>query len=55
MSAVTTLNGVKMIALAYHEKSDNGKKEKSKKADFLSYFLVTDCVTTLAGIPAENK
>ena len=28
-----------MIALAYRGKIDNGKKENSKKANFLSYFL----------------
>ena len=44
-----------MIALAYREKSDNGKKAKSKKANFLRYFLETDCVTTLPGIPTEKK
>ena len=55
MAAVTNLDVVKMIALAYREKYDNGKKEKSKKANFLRYFLATDCVTTLSGIPAENN
>ena len=38
MSAVTTLDVVKMIALAYREKSDNGKKSKANKSNFLSYF-----------------
>ena len=51
MSDVTTLNGVKMVALAYSVKSDNNKQTKAKKANFLSYFLATDCVTTLPGIP----
>ena len=55
VAAVTTLNGVKMIVLAYCAKYDNGKKAKSKKANFLSYFLVTDCVTTLPGIPEDMK
>ena len=55
MSAVTTLNGVKMIALAYHEKSDNGKKEKANKSNFLFYFLATECVTTLTGMHAERN
>ena len=44
-----------MIALAYHEKYDNRKKAKSKKANFISYLLATDCVTTLPGIPEEKK
>ena len=51
VAAVTNIDGVNMIALAYHEKSDNGKKAKAKKANFLSSFLATDCVTTLPGIP----
>ena len=55
VAAVTNIDGVNMIALAYHEKSDNGKKAKAKKANFLSYFLATDCVTTLPGIPEEKK
>ena len=55
MPAVTTPGGVKMIALAYRAKSYNGKKAKAKKANFLGYFLATDCVTTLPGIPVENK
>ena len=44
-----------MIALAYRAKSENGKKGKAKKANFLSYFLARDCVTTLPGIPEKNK
>ena len=55
MAVVTNLNGVKMIALACREKYDNGKKAKAKKANFLSYFLATECVTTLLGIPSEKK
>ena len=55
MAVVTNLNEVKMIALACREKYDNGKKAKAKKANFLSYFLATDCVTKLSGIPSENK
>ena len=55
MAVVTNLNEVKMIALAYCEKYDNSKKAKAKKANFLSYFLATECVTTLLGIPAEKK
>ena len=51
MAAVTNINGDKMIALAHRAKSDYSKKAKSKKANFLSYFLATDCVTTLSGIP----
>ena len=54
-NSVTTLHGFKMIALAYREKYDNRKKAKSKKANFISYFLATDCVTTLPGIPEEKK
>ena len=49
------IDGVNMIALAYRAKYDDGKKAKSKKYNFLSYFLAIDCVTTLLGIPAENK
>ena len=52
MAAVTTLCVVNIIALAYCAKYDNGKKEKSKTSNFLSYYLVIDCVTTLTGIPA---
>ena len=55
MAAVTTLYGFKMIALSYPAKTDNCKKAKDKKAKFLSYFLATDYVTTLPGIPVENK
>ena len=55
MSVVTTINGVNMIALAYRAKSDNDKKEEANKANFLSYFLATDCVTTLPGIPSDKK
>ena len=55
MAAVTTLGGFGMIELSYRTKSDNVKKVKAKKYNFLSYFLATDCVTTLLGIPAENK
>ena len=38
VAAVTTLYGFKMIAIAYCAKSDNGKKAKAKKDNFLSYF-----------------
>ena len=55
VAAVTNINEVKMIALAYSEKYDNGKKAKAKKAKFLSYFLATEFVTTLLGIPEEKK
>ena len=55
VAAVTTLNGVKMIALAYRTKYDNGKRAKAKKANFLRLFLETDCDTTLPGIPAGKK
>ena len=55
MNAVTTLYVVKMIALAYREKYDNKKKEKSKKANFLRMFLAKDCVTTISGTPSEKK
>ena len=55
MAAVTTLDGVNIIALACRAKYDNYKKAKAKKANFLSYFLATDCVTTLTGIPSEKK
>ena len=41
MDAVTTLDGVKMIALAYRAKSENGKKAKAKRANFLSTILST--------------
>ena len=40
MDSVTTLDGVKMITLAYHPKSDNVKKANSKKANFLGYYFV---------------
>ena len=55
MAAVTTLGGFGMIELSYRAKSDNVKKAKAKKYNFLSYFLATDCVTTLLGIPEEKK
>ena len=51
MAAVTTLDGVNMIALTYRAKSENGKKSKAKKSNFLGYFLATDCVTTLPNTP----
>ena len=55
VAAITTLYGVKMIALAYRAKYDNGKKAKAKKGNFIINFLATDCVTTLPGIREENK
>ena len=55
MASVTTLNGFKMIALAYREKYDNVNKEKAKKDKFISYFLTTYCVPTLPVIPEEKK
>ena len=41
VAALTTLDGVKMIALACRIKYDNGKKTKAKKANFLSFFYHT--------------
>ena len=38
MAELTTLDGVKMIALAYCSKYDNDKRVKYKKANFLSYY-----------------
>ena len=38
MDAVTTLDGVNMIALAYYAKSDNGEKANAKKSNFLNFF-----------------
>ena len=38
MADVTNINGVNMIALAYHAKYDNGKKVKTNKDNFLSFF-----------------
>ena len=38
MDSVTTLDGLNITSLAYHAKSDNGKKEKSKKSNFLGFF-----------------
>ena len=55
VAAVTNLYGVKMISLAYREKSDNGKNSKDKKAKFIGYLLSTYCVTTLPGTPEEKK
>ena len=39
VDSVTTLDGAKMIALAYSAKYDYGRKAKTKKANFLRYFL----------------
>ena len=55
MADVSTLDGVNMVALAYRAKSYNGKKAKAKKANFLGYFLATDCVTTLPGIQQRRN
>ena len=55
MDSVTTFDGVNIIALAYREKSDNGKKKRAKEPIFLRYFLATDCFITLPGIPVEKK
>ena len=53
--AKTTIDGVELIALAYCGKSHHGKKSNTKKSNFYSYFIATDCVTTLDGKPAEKK
>ena len=55
MAAVTTLDGVNMIALAYRAKSDNVKKANAKKANFISYFFAADFVTTLPDILYKKK
>eukprot|EP00957_Ditylum_brightwellii_P122708 9358052-Ditylum_brightwellii.AAC.1 len=51
----TTIDGVELIALAYNGKSHHGKKSKAKKSNFYSYFIATDCVTTLDGKPAGKS
>eukprot|EP00957_Ditylum_brightwellii_P001586 124301-Ditylum_brightwellii.AAC.1 len=53
--AKTTIDGVELTALAYCGKSHHEKKSKAKKSIFYSYFIATDCVTTLDGKPAEKK
>ena len=39
VAGLTTLDRVKMRALAYHAKHDHGKKVKYKKANFRNYFF----------------
>ena len=53
--ATTTVDGVKLIALVYQGKSDKGKKNKATKTNFYSYFLASECITTLDGKPAEKN
>eukprot|EP00957_Ditylum_brightwellii_P027164 2053826-Ditylum_brightwellii.AAC.1 len=53
--AVVKVDVIKFIVLAYRAKSDQGKKSKRKKMNFISHFTATDCVTMLPGVPAEKK
>eukprot|EP00957_Ditylum_brightwellii_P027477 2077084-Ditylum_brightwellii.AAC.1 len=52
---VSTIDGVKMVALVHRAKSDHGVKSKQKKENFLSNFCAMDCIITLPGEPAEKK
>eukprot|EP00957_Ditylum_brightwellii_P100828 7684864-Ditylum_brightwellii.AAC.3 len=53
--AVGEVDDIKLIVLVYRAKSDQGKKSKRKKMNFIRYFIATDCVTTISGVPAEKK
>eukprot|EP00957_Ditylum_brightwellii_P001842 142043-Ditylum_brightwellii.AAC.1 len=53
--ATTTVDGVKLIALAYQGRSEKGKKNKATKKNFYSYFLASKCITALDGKAAEKK
>eukprot|EP00957_Ditylum_brightwellii_P018107 1363815-Ditylum_brightwellii.AAC.1 len=52
--ATTIADGVKSIALAYQGKSEKSKTNKAAKTNFYSYFLTSECITTLDGKPAEK-
>eukprot|EP00957_Ditylum_brightwellii_P108791 8299063-Ditylum_brightwellii.AAC.1 len=52
---ITTVDGIKLIAMAYHGQSEKGKKNKTTKTNFYSYFLASECITTLDEKPAEKK
>eukprot|EP00957_Ditylum_brightwellii_P069888 5307466-Ditylum_brightwellii.AAC.1 len=53
--ATTTVDGIKLIALAYWDKSEIGKKNKATKTNFYSYFLASERITTLDEKPAEKN
>eukprot|EP00957_Ditylum_brightwellii_P170835 13003018-Ditylum_brightwellii.AAC.1 len=53
--ATITIDGLKLTALAYREKSNCHRKSKAKKSNFYSYYIATDCCTTLPGKPAEKR
>eukprot|EP00957_Ditylum_brightwellii_P077469 5886434-Ditylum_brightwellii.AAC.1 len=53
--AITTVDGVKLIASAYWGKSEKGKKNKATKTNFYIYFLASECIITLDGKPTEKK
>eukprot|EP00957_Ditylum_brightwellii_P021140 1593389-Ditylum_brightwellii.AAC.1 len=53
--ATTTVDGVKLIALAYRVNQRNERKKKATKTNFYSYFLAPKCITTLNGKAAEKK
>eukprot|EP00957_Ditylum_brightwellii_P103249 7869552-Ditylum_brightwellii.AAC.1 len=53
--ATTTVDGVKLIALASWSKSEKGKKNRATKTNFYTYFLAFKCITTLDGKAAEKN
>jgi hypothetical protein len=53
-AATTEENGEKYIACVWKGKSEKSFKGK-KKRFWYSYFLATDCTTTLPGVPAIKK
>ena len=55
VTATTTIDGEKVIALAWKGKSDTGKKAKKKRKFWMSTFIASDCTTTLPGVAAEKK
>eukprot|EP00957_Ditylum_brightwellii_P065752 4988046-Ditylum_brightwellii.AAC.1 len=53
--AKTSIDGVELVTLAHCGKSHHGKKSNVKKSNFYSYFIATDCVTTLYGKPSGKS
>eukprot|EP00957_Ditylum_brightwellii_P077470 5886435-Ditylum_brightwellii.AAC.1 len=53
--AITTVDEIKLIALSYQGISEQGKKNKATKTNFHSYFIASECITTLDEKPVEGK
>eukprot|EP00957_Ditylum_brightwellii_P109107 8323846-Ditylum_brightwellii.AAC.1 len=53
--ATTTIDGLKLTALAYRDKFNCHRKSKAKKSNFYSYYIATDCCTTWSGKSAGKR